>query len=436
MSILLAYVLIAALGGILLGAIGLYVWMNPAKKLETVSHTLLQAEADARAAAQLASQAQKERDDMRRQYEAREAQVLSLTRELSKMASDYENLADRMAERSREVESLQERFKADFAVLAHKIMKRNSAEISQQHRDQLDGLLEPLKEKLNAFEKQVQESYQQEARERFHLKKEIEQLVSINHQMSQEAQNLTKALKGDNKVQGNWGEMVLSRILERSGLRQGEEFITQAAFTDEEGQRRQPDVLVKLPDERHIVVDSKVSLKAYEALIAEEDEEQREKLLQAHTQSVSQHVKGLGDKQYAELEGVRSPDFVLLFMPVEAAFSLAVQRSPHLFQQAWDNRIVIVSPTTLLATLRTVASIWKLERQNQNAEEIARQGGLLYDKFVGFVEEMEKMGKHIDQAARSHDSAMRKLRDGRGALTSRAEKLRELGVRNSKKLQE
>jgi DNA recombination protein RmuC len=436
MSILLAYVIIAALAGILIGAVGLYIWMNPAKKLEVVSQSLLQAEADARAAAQFASQAQHERDNMRRQYEDRETQVLSLTKELSKMAADYENLADRMAERSREVESLQERFKADFAVLAHKIMQRNSAEMSQQHRDQLDGLLEPLKEKLHAFEKQVQESYQQEARERFHLKKEIEQLVNINQQMSIEANNLTKALKGDNKAQGNWGEMVLSRILESSGLRQGEEFITQAAFTDDEGQRRQPDVLVKLPDDRHIVVDSKVSLKAYEALISEEDDEKRQKLLQSHTQSVSQHVKGLGGKHYAELEGMRSPDFVLLFMPVEAAFSLAVKTSPELFQQAWDQRIVIVSPTTLLATLRTVSSIWKLERQNRNAEEIARQGGLLYDKFVGFVEEMEKMGKHIDQAARSHDSAMRKLRDGRGALTSRAEKLRELGVRNSKKLSE
>ena len=184
MSVLLAYVIIAALAGLIVGALALYVWMNPAKKLDSVSRTLLQAEADARAAAQLATQAQKERDDMRRQYEEREAQVLSLTKELSKMASDYENLADRMAERSREVESLQERFKADFAVLAHKIMQRNSAEMSQQHRDQLDGLLEPLKEKLTAFEKQVQESYQQEARERFHLKKEIEQLVSINQQMS------------------------------------------------------------------------------------------------------------------------------------------------------------------------------------------------------------------------------------------------------------
>lgn len=434
MSVLLAYVALAAVCGLVLGGIGVYFWLNPAQKLAKASQSILQAESDARTATQLASQAHHEREEYRKQYEGREAQVMSLTRDLTKMAADYDNLTTRMAERSREVETLQERFKADFAVLAHKIMQRNSTEISQQHREQLDSLLEPLKERLTTFEKQVQDTYQQEARERFHLKKEIELLVQVNQQMSTEAQNLTKALKGDNKAQGNWGEMVLGKVLESSGLREGEEFETQASFTDREGQRKQPDVLVKLPDERHIIVDSKVSLKSYEALVGEEDDDARQRFLQAHTQSIIQHVKGLGSKHYAELEGIRSPDFVLLFMPIEAAFSLAVQAKPDIFQQAWDQRIIIVSPTTLLATLRTVSSMWKLERQNRNAEEIARQGGLLYDKFVGFVGEMEKTGKHIDQASRSHESAMRKLRDGRGSLTTKAEKLKELGVRNSKKL--
>ncbi|MFK7971429.1 MAG: DNA recombination protein RmuC [Bacteroidia bacterium] len=436
MSVLLAYVILAGVIGLLIGAVGIYVWLSPAKKLEASARSLLQAESDARTATHLAEQAHTERDQIRKQYEGREEQVLALTRDLTKMAADYDNLASRMAERSREVEGLQERFKADFAVLANKIMQRNSAEFSQQHRTQLDGLLEPLKERLTAFEKQVQESYQQESRERFHLKKEIEQLVSLNHQMGLEARNLTKALKGDNKTQGNWGEMVLGRVLENSGLRKGEEYETQASFVNEEGARRQPDVLVRLPEDRHIVVDSKVSLKSYEALVSEEDEQVRQQHLVAHTQSVVQHIKGLSSKHYAELKGLRSPDFVLLFMPIEAAFSLAVQASPELFQQAWEQRIIVVSPTTLLATLRTVSSIWKLERQNRNAEEIARQGGLLYDKFVGFVEEMDKTGKHIDQASRSHENAMRKLRDGRGALTTRAEKLRELGVRNAKNLPE
>ena len=422
--------------GLLVGlavALAVYFILNASRQKQQLLLKGVETERDHALARQ--TELQQIAETERKKYTEQESLIRELTSDLSRMAADYENLTSRMKEREQEVNGLQQRFTNDFRVLAHNIMKNQSEQLSAYNKEQLGQMLTPLKERLQEFEKKVNETYQKEARERFHLQKEIQQLVSLNHQMSEDAQNLTRALKGDNKAQGTWGEMVLARVLESSGLRKGEEFNVQQSLKNERGDRLQPDVVVKLPEDRHIIIDSKVSLKAYEGYISAEEESQRLSALKLHLESVRQHIRSLSDKHYHQLGGLNSPDFVLMFMPIEAAFGLAIEQRQELFTEAWDKHIVVVSPTTLLATLRTVASIWKLERQNAYAQEIARQGGQLYDKFVGFVSEMDKIGQHLDRASRSHQDAMKKLRDGRGALTSQAEKLRELGVKNKKQLE-
>lgn len=329
------------------------------------------------------------------------------------------------------------RLKTEFENLANRILENNAQKLSQTHQSSLNQLLDPLKEKLTSFEKRVEDAYYQEARERFNLQKEIEKLVSLNYQMSEDAQNLTRALQGDSKFQGNWGELVLATVLEKSGLREGEEYVVQGKdmkLVSENGSRLQPDVIVNLPDQKHIIIDAKVSLTAYEQFSSLEDREAKNQSLKQHLRSIHNHINQLSEKHYPAIPALQSPDFVLMFMPIEPAFSLAIQHQTDLFQYAWERKIVLVSPTTLLATLKTVASIWKLEHQNANAQEIARQGGALYDKFVGFVEEMEKLGVHLDRASRSHSDAMNKLVNGHGNLATRAEKLRELGVKTNKKI--
>ena len=329
------------------------------------------------------------------------------------------------------------RLKTEFENLANRILENNAQKLSQTHQSSLHQLLDPLKEKLTSFEKRVEDAYYQEARERFNLQKEIEKLVSLNYQMSEDAQNLTRALQGDSKFQGNWGELVLATVLEKSGLREGEEYVVQGKdmkLVSENGSRLQPDVIVNLPDQKHIIIDAKVSLTAYEQFSSLEDREAKNQSLKQHLRSIHNHINQLSEKHYPAIPALQSPDFVLMFMPIEPAFSLAIQHQTDLFQYAWERKIVLVSPTTLLATLKTVASIWKLEHQNANAQEIARQGGALYDKFVGFVEEMEKLGVHLDRASRSHSDAMNKLVNGHGNLATRAEKLRELGVKTNKKI--
>ncbi|MFK7921159.1 MAG: DNA recombination protein RmuC [Bacteroidia bacterium] len=334
---------------------------------------------------------------------------------------------------------LEDRMKTEFSQLAQQVLDQNRSQLIEQSQQSLGGLLEPLRERLTDFSKKVEDSYQQEARERFHLQKEIQQLVQLNQHMSEEARNLTRALKGENKTQGNWGELVLTRVLESSGLREGEEFIVQGkdlSLRNEEGRRLQPDVIIKLPDDKHLIVDAKVSLTAYERFVEQDDPKIKEAALKAHLHSIHQHIQQLSDKHYSTLSGLNSPDFVMLFMPIEPAFSLAVQHQSDLFAHAWERKIVLVSPTTLLATLKTVASIWKLEQQNANAQEIALRGGALYDKFVSFVEELDKVGVQIDRTQRTYQGAMLKLRDGNGNLIRRAEQLRDLGVKHKKRLKD
>ena len=333
------------------------------------------------------------------------------------------------------IESLNEAKEAltsQFKNLANEILEDKSKRFTEQNAASLDALLKPLQTKLTEFKEQVNNSYGNEARERFALKSEIERLANLNLRMSDETRSLTQALKGDSKVQGNWGELVLESILESSGLRKGEEYLVQDSHTQTDGSRLQPDVVVKLPEGRSLVVDSKVSITAYARHAQTTDPVVAEQELAAHIQSLRQHIQGLSGKNYSSLYGVGSVDFVLMFVPIEPAFLLALKTAPNLYQEALAKNIVLVCPSTLMATLRTVAHLWRQDHQNRNALEIAKQCGTLYDKFVGFVDDLEKLGQRLDQAQTSYHDAFNKLKSGKGNLIRTAEKVRELGVKPSK----
>jgi len=335
------------------------------------------------------------------------------------------------------IESLNEAKEAltiQFKNLANDILDDKTRRFTEQNALSLDALLKPLQTKLTEFKEQVATSYSNESRERFALKSEIERLSALNVKMSDETRSLTQALKGDSKVQGNWGELVLESILESSGLRKGEEYLVQDSHTQVDGSRLQPDIVVRLPEGRHLVVDSKVSITAYARHAESADADTAQTELNAHIQSLRQHIQGLSSKNYSSLYGVGSVDFVLMFIPIEPAFLLALKSAPNLYQEALAKNIVLVCPSTLMATLRTVAHLWRQDHQNKNALEIARQCGALYDKFVGFVDDMEKLGQRIDQAQTSYHDAFSKLKTGKGNLIRTAEKVRELGVKPSKTL--
>ncbi|RXF71989.1 DNA recombination protein RmuC [Arcticibacter tournemirensis] len=295
-------------------------------------------------------------------------------------------------------------------------------------------LLHPLKENIKAFENKVDKVYQTEAAERNILKGEISKLMELNRQISDEANNLTKALKADSKKQGNWGEVVLDRILEASGLIQNESYIKQSSFTDENGNRLQPDVVVTLPDNKHLIIDSKVSLIAYNKLVNCETEIERIQYLNDHITSIRSHIKNLCSKNYCDLYSINSPDFVLLFVPIESSFAIAVQHDIELFEFAWNKRVVIVTPSTLLATLKTISSVWKQEQQTRNAIDIATRAGALYDKFAGFLDDLKKIGDNLDKAKDAYSDAFNKLSSGNGNLIGRVETLKKLGAKTSKQI--
>ncbi len=328
---------------------------------------------------------------------------------------------------------LQRQLTLQFENLAQKIFDEKSNKMTDQNFKQLTGILDPLKERIKDFEKKVEATYSNERAERSHLKGEISKLIELNQTMSKEASNLALALKGENKTQGNWGEMILESILERSGLRKGEEFFTQMTVKGIGGEILRPDVIVKLPDGKHLIVDSKMTLTAYESSCSAPEHE-RDRHAAAHVESLKRHVNDLSDKKYHLADQIISPDFVMLFMPLEPAFALAFRLKPDLFEQAWDKNIAIVSPTTLLATLRTVSSLWKQERQQRNALDIAKRGGELYDKFAGIVKDLEVLGDRMNSAQKTHSEIMGKMSQGRGNLISQVEKLKELGAKAEKSL--
>ncbi|MGA7723033.1 MAG: DNA recombination protein RmuC [Ignavibacteriaceae bacterium] len=358
----------------------------------------------------------------------------ALNSELSSLKSNYNNLQTKLAEQKAEVEKLQEKFTKEFENLANKILDEKSSKFTLQNKENLDQILKPLNDKIKDFEKRVEETYDKESKQRYSLENEIKKLFEANIQITKDATNLTNALKGQTKTQGNWGEFILESILEKSGLEKGREYFVQASITAETGRRFQPDILVQLPENKTIVIDSKVSLVAYEKYCSEDDDNEKTSSLRDHILSIKNHIKELSAKNYQNLYQIQSLDFVLMFMPVEPAFSLAVQYEPGIFNEAFEKNIVIVSPSTLLATLRTIASIWRQENQNKNALEIARQSGALYDKFVGFVDDLVNIGNKIDVAKGSYTDAMKKLNEGSGNLVSRTERIRKLGAKTTKSL--
>ncbi len=333
-----------------------------------------------------------------------------------------------------ETNSLKQQMILQFENLAHKIFDDKTNQFSDQNQKQLSSLLDPLKERIKDFEKKVEDTYSQERFERGHLKGEISKLIELNHSMSKEAQNLVLALKGENKTQGNWGELILENILERSGLRKGEEYFTQETLRGTNGEMLRPDVIVNLPDGKHLIVDSKMTLNAYENYCSAEDEATKQKAGLMHVDSLKRHVNELSEKKYHLADKMITPDFVILFMPLEPAFSLAFQLKPEIFSTAWDKHIAIVSPTTLLATLRTISYSWKQDRQQKNAFEIAKRGGDLYDKFAGLVVDLDTVSKKIKSLSESQEQVMNKITTGKGNLISQVEKLKELGAKAEKSL--
>ena len=372
--------------------------------------------------------------DVETEIKAERASNSLLQQELATLKTKLSEQATHHQEKLALLEEARSNLTLSFKQLAQEIFEAKQANFRDQSKEQLDGLLKPLNDRLKDFQARVETAYSEESRERFSLRNELKSLREMNTKISEDALNLTKALKGESKTQGTWGEVVLERVLEKSGLTKGREYDTQMSLKSDEGSRYQPDVIVHLPEGKDIIIDSKVSLTAYERMSSTDDEMVRSQALAEHVQSMRSHLKMLSEKSYHQLEGVRSLDFVLMFVPVEAAFSVGVQSDESLFADAFSRNIVIVTPTTLLVTLRTIENIWRYERQSANAQEIAKRAGGLYDKLVGFVADMEVIGNRLQSVQTVYDDAVRKLSSGRGNLIRRAESMRQLGAESSKSL--
>ena len=392
---------------------------------------------------QLKEQFQLERTQFEKQFTASNeekemirAEKDSLAIHLSKKETDFENLWERNKEQKKEVEQLQEKFTKEFENLANKILEEKTSKFTEQNKENLVNLLNPLQEKIQLFEKKVEDTHKESIDYHAALRQQIVGLTAMNEQMSKETLNLTKALKGDSKMQGNWGELILERVLEKSGLEKDREYFVQASFVTEEGNRVFPDVVINLPDGKKMIVDSKVTLTAYERYINEEDDQLKSQHLKEHVISINRHVEQLSNKNYHDLYEIESPDFVLLFIPIESAFAIALNEDTNLYNKAFEKNIVIVTPSTLLATLRTIDSMWTNQKQQENALEIARQAGALYDKFHGLWNDLITVGKKLDDAKSGYSDAMNKLVDGSGNLINRVENLKKMGAKAKKSLPE
>ena len=363
------------------------------------------------------------------------SEKVQLGNQIVRYQADLENLDAKNKEQKLEVEKLQEKFTKEFENLANKILEEKSLKFTERNEKNIKNILMPLNEKIQLFEKKVEESQKENISIHSALKEQLLNLQTQNLKITQEAENLTKALKGDSKMQGNWGELVLERVLEKSGLEKDREYSVQQSFTREDGSRVLPDVIINLPDGKKMIVDSKVSLTDYERYVNSEDE-LREKFLKDHINSLRKHVDQLSSKKYEDLYEMESPDFVLMFVPIEPAFAIAVNNDNTLYNKAFEKNIVIVTPSTLLATLRTIDSMWNNEKQQRNAIEIARQAGALYDKFEGFVTDLTKVGKKMDEAKNEYKGAMNKLVEGRGNIVTSIEKLKKMGAKAKKSIPE
>lgn len=389
------------------------------------AHSVVQAQLEAKTL---------EAQNLLAEVKALRAQVAEKLTLLATVEANNANLKELLTVQKSEVEELQKKLTVEFENIANKILKERAAELSATSEKNIGAILNPLGDKITDFKKQVEEAFNTEMRDKMSLKEQLKTLTEQNTRISDEANNLTKALKGDVKKQGNWGEIILERVLETSGLTNGLEYEREKVVEGAQGEIYRPDVVVNLPDNKHIIIDSKVSLVAYERMSSAVNDEDYNAALKEHLLSIKKHVRELADKNYQNSLGVNTPDFVLLFIPIEASFSVAVQADQALFSDAWDRKIVIVSPTTLLATLRTVASIWKQENQTKNALEIARLSGTMYDKLVGFVVDWNKVKENLDRAGKSCDEAMNKLKEGNGNVFRTADRIKQLGAKATKEL--
>ena len=415
---LTVYLIIGFIIGVLSG------WYVANAKLSAYSQTL-QAKLEG---------AQQQLDEVKKELFLVNNQNSQIRQDLARLETVNQHLTEKLGMQKQEVEAMQEKLTIQFKNLANDLLEEKSKKFTDQNKVNLEGILKPLGERIQEFEKQVVQTNKESLERNVALRTEVKKLSELNTQITKEAVNLTKAIKGDTKTQGNWGEFILESILEKSGLTKDREYSIQTSFLTEEGKRYQPDVIIQLPENRHIIIDAKVSLVNYEQFFNSEQPSEQALVLKKHIQSMRKHIKELSEKNYQSQYDLKGLDFVLMFVPIEPAFSLAVQHDLGLFNEAYEKNIVLVSPTTLMATLRTIANIWKHEYQNQNALEIAQQGGALYDKFVGFVEDLKHLGRQMDVTQKAYTEAMKKLYEGKGNLVRRAQNIKTLGARTSKAL--
>lgn len=375
-------------------------------------------------------------DNLNTEKEAIRSEKERLAHSLTRRDAEFENLRLKNEEQKIEVDKLQEKFVKDFEILANKILEEKSSKFTEKNKENIANILNPLQEKIKIFEEKVDKTHKESIDFHASLRQQIVGLKEVHSQMSKETLNLTKALKGDSKMQGNWGELILEKVLEKSGLEKDREYFVQKSFVQDDGSKLIPDVVIQLPDNKKMIVDSKVSLVAYERFVNEEDDVLRANYLKEHIQSINRHIDQLSAKNYYDLYRMETPDFVLLFIPIETAFSIAINEEKNLYDKAYTKDIVIVTPSTLLATLRTIDSHWANKKQQENALEIAEQAGALYDKFVGFVNDLISVGKRIDDSKKEYSEAMNKLIDGRGDIIGRVENLKKMGAKAKKSLPE
>lgn len=418
--------LLGLLAGVILGAVAVVFWSRN-KGADAVRLVQEAREAD--------------RMELGRQLSEREQHVQELQRQLMTLNGQFEKerqrntgLEEKLDSQKVELETLNERMTKEFKHIANTLMEEKGKQLTDRQEGTLKLLLDPFKERIKEFQEQVRVAYDKEGKERFLLKSEVAKLVEQNQRLSQDADNLTKALKGDHQSQGAWGEMILDKLLESSGLVKGQEYSMQESTTQADGTRLRPDAVIFLPEEKHLIIDSKVSLLHYEQYCAATDDTERTRLLRQHVDSMRIHAKSLSDKNYTKLYGVSSVDFVLMFVPIEPAFLLALRERPEIFQEAYDRQVVMVTHSTLMATLRTIHGLWKNERIARNHMAIAERAGMLYEKFVGFTEDLGRIGKHVNDAKDSYERALSKLSEGPGNLVRQVEMLKDLGAKTNKGL--